>query len=370
MSNRNFFYFFGKSISQRKGRVAIASLSVMLAVSIVTGLAGISYGIRGKLGSTLRSYGANLIVTPRSGDFLPFEYIDAISGIDGVISASGQVFGRVRVRDVDLELIGLEPEKTIGPAWKLQGHLPQKDSDILAGINLRKGLEIETGTTLTLTGDSSKSPGMGPVQFTVSGFFEKGGAEDSALILPLEQAWGLLGIDRKLSAILVRGRPSDLDEVARRIENALPGALIKTLRQVAVPERSILRKIQLLMSLVTIVVLFAAVVSIMSSMGANVIERREEIGLMKALGASRNGIRAFYLAEATLTGITGGISGFILGYALTQAVSWGAFGSLIPVPVYFVLISVVSGLLLSLAASHIPVRDALKYNPAVILREE
>jgi putative ABC transport system permease protein len=145
---------------------------------------------------------------------------------------------------------------------------------------------------------------------------------------------------------------------------------VKTLRQVAVAEASLLGKMQLLMILVTVVVFFAASVSIMSTMGANVLERREEIGLMKAIGATRNNIKIFYIAEALLIGCAGGAAGFLLGYLFTQAVSWGAFNSFITFPLYLSLLSIGAGLIISLVASHFPVSDALKYNPAVILREE
>ncbi len=390
MMNKNFLFFFGRSIAQRRGRIAIAALSVTLAVSIVTGLAGITYGIRGKLGGALRSYGANLIVTPETGDFISFDTLSVISGIDGVISASGHIFGRITINDSTLELIGLDTKKLKEMGWKLQGHVPAESGEILAGTNLKKALDLDIGLPVTLSSEAistsaslvinaatrakGQTDGMAEsrriMQFTISGFIEKGGPEDSAFILPLPQAWELLGRPQLLSAILVRGRTAKLDAISERIRSTVRGIQIKTLRQVAVAEQSLLEKIQILLLLVTAVVLFAAIVSIMSSMGANVIERREEIGLMKALGATRNNIRAFYFAEALLTGVAGGIAGYVIGYIFTQAVSWGAFGSFIHIPIYFMLISVVSGLLLSVAASHFPVWDALTYNPAVILREE
>jgi putative ABC transport system permease protein len=127
---------------------------------------------------------------------------------------------------------------------------------------------------------------------------------------------------------------------------------------------------QLLMILVTLVVLFAAVVSIASTMGANVLERREELGLMMAIGATRGEIGMFYKAEALLIGLTGGMTGFVFGYISAQAISRGAFESFISMPLSLPLLSLAAGVLISLSASHFPVRDAIREKPALILRGE
>ncbi len=362
--NRGFLYFFRKSISQRTGRVVIASLSVMLAVAIVTGLVGITSGIKAKLGSELQAYGANLIVSPLNQDLLDTDALKVILGLDGVAQVSGQIYSRVLIKDSSVEVMGIEMDKMKESGWRLNGDWPQNKREIVAGNNIKEAMKIEKG------GELSLQTNTGLLNFSVSGFVERGGPEDNAFIMTLPQAWDLMGSENKLSAILVKGESGKLDNISARITGAVKDVIVKTMRQVAVAEESLLRKIQLLMTLVTIVVFFAATVSIMSTMGANVLERREEIGLMKALGATRNRIRLFYFAEAVLIGLTGGVAGFCLGYLFTQAVSWGAFNALIGIPLYLFVLSIAAGLAVSLVASHFPVANALKYNPAVILREE
>jgi putative ABC transport system permease protein len=336
----------------------------MLAVAIVTGLAGITSGIKAKLGSELQAYGANLIVSPSNQDLIDVNALKVISGLDGVAQASGQIYGRVFIKESSVEVIGIEINQMKESGWRLDGNWPKNKQEIVAGNNIKEALKIEKGGEVSLqTNDRQKS-------FSVSGFVERGGPEDNAFIMTLPQAWDLMGSENKISAILVRGESGELDNISAGITNAVKGVKVKTMRQVAVAEESLLRKIQLLMTLVTVVVFFAATVSIMSTMGANVLERREEIGLMKALGATRNRIRLFYFAEAVLIGLAGGVAGFCLGYLFTQAVSWGAFNALIGIPFYLFILSIAAGLAVSLIASHFPVANALKYNPAVILREE
>ena len=105
-------------------------------------------------------------------------------------------------------------------------------------------------------------------------------------------------------------------------------------------------------------------------MGANVIERREEIGLMKALGATRADIRRFFLSEALLAGFFGACAGYLFGVAVAEAVSVKAFGSYVPVNLLVVVAAVASGMVISAVSTYFPVRDAMRYNPAVILRGE
>lgn len=359
-----FLFFFSKSVSQRKGRVAIASLSVMLSVAVVTAMVGITSGIKEKLGSELKAYGANIIVSPAKGDFLDYPDLESIGKLEHVEEATGQVLGRAYIGKQTIEVIGLDLSRLRGMGWRLFGRWPEREGEILAGINLREALGIGEGKTVAL-----ESEGRGE-DFFVCGLIEKGGPEDSAFIMSIREAWRLTGTDGKLSAVLVRGKSGELESIVNRIRAAVPAATVKTFRQVAFAEEALLVKIQLLMALVTFVVLCATAISVASTMGANVLERREEIGLMKALGATRNDISSFYTAEAVLIGLAGGLSGYLFGFLSAQAISKGAFNSFVGMPSYLPLFSAAIGLTVSVAAAYFPVRGAMKYDPAVILRGE
>ncbi len=364
MKSKWFLKFLVKSIVLRKGHIIIASLSVTLAVLIVTAMMGITIGINEKLGSELKAYGANIIVSGQTGGYLDYNALDSITAIENVNSVEGQIFGNAVTAQQSVEIIGLNVESIKETGWRLSGEWPVEKKEILAGINLKESLGLEKGKTIYLQHESRVLPAV------VSGFIERGGPEDNALIMQLTDAWELTGLNNKLSAVLVRGRSGQLEEIVKSIRQAEPSALVKTFRQVALAEKSLLDKIQLLMVLVTIAVLFSAGISVTSTMGANVLERREEIGLMKAIGATNREISYFYISEALLTGLIGGLAGYVLGYISAQAISNGAFNSYIQMPLYLFFTSVTMGVMLSLFASHFPVRDALKANPAVILRGE
>jgi putative ABC transport system permease protein len=371
MKKKWMLLFLFRSMSQRKGRVIVASLSVTLAVSIISGMIGITEGINEKLGSELKAYGANIIVSPAEGGYLTSDLVNEVLGIENVTDAEGQLFGTALLYESASDFIGVDMKGLKGKGWKYEGTWPDKRKEILAGINLKRALNLDEGSEIFLAPSLTEDRGeQKRIKFIVSGFIERGSSEDNAFILSMEDAWELSGREGRLSAVLVRADPDAIDNVVSSMKQQFPFTEVKTFRQVAYAEQSLLGKIQLLMALVTIVVLLAAVISVGSTMGANVLERREEIGLMMALGATKNMINSIYALEAALMGLAGGCAGFVLGYLSTQAISSGAFGSGISMPFYIVFLSVINGLIIALLSSYFPVRDALKYKPAEILRGE
>jgi len=98
------------------------------------------------------------------------------------------------------------------------------------------------------------------------------------------------------------------------------------------------------------------------------VERRKEIGLMKAIGAPDRGIASLFMAEAVIIGLLGGLAGYVTGYYLAQFIGQRVFGS--PVMLAPVVIPMTIGISLAVAAgaSAVPIRRALGIEPAVVLR--
>lgn len=365
MKMRWFVHFIRRAVRQRLGRVLVASLAVTIATGMVSAAIGLSMGIGRKLGGELRAYGANIIVSPgpqKGGAWLRGKDAEAIRSLDGVEEASGQLYLRGIIEGrAEVEVIGLQPESLKG--WRMTGRLPG-EKEALAGVDIKEALGLKEGDFIRLALEA------GSYEMRVSGFVERGGAEDGALLVGLGELQRISGLEGRLSAVLVRGRAGGLEDTAQKIMRAVPGAEVKTVRQVALAEESFLGKIKLLMLLVSLVVVPASGISVSSTMSATVIERRKEIGLMMAIGGTRAEVGFFYLAEAALIGLFGGVLGFLTGFAASQAVSKGAFGSYIEMPAVSAVISVALGIFISLVSSAAPLRGALGERPSVILRGE
>jgi putative ABC transport system permease protein len=357
---RWFFYFSKRSLQQRKGRFLISALSVLLTVALFTALIVISTGMRQKMGRQLSAYGANMIVSPEGKESIPFETAEKVATIsNGIRDHDYHLYGEISVKGLVVDIIGLDISKAKG--FRIQGKIPDRGNEAMIGRRLATFLDLKTGDILVPEGKD--------IMLEITGVFEKGTDEDSSIIMGLDDARRLTGIEG-VSAIMMNVDPSMIDRIGERIRKEFPYLRVKTIRQIALAEESLLRKMQLLMLLVTVVVLFSSAVSLGSTMGANVIERREEIGLMKALGATRKAMRNFFLYEALIEGITGSITGIIIGIIMAEAISLSAFDSYAPVEPLYLLFPFLTGLLLSAMAIYIPVRDAVKTLPSVILRGE
>jgi len=360
MMNEWFVYFLKRSIAERKGRFIIASAAVMLTVTVVTALATLSLGIRDKIGAELKQYGANMIITDRAGGAIDLLVANNISTMQEYVQGvSFHLYGTAAIKQAVIEIIGTEPDKMTG--YRVYGSLPRAADEVMVGVNLKDVLKVKQGDVVRFDN--------GAAGFRVTALFEKGSDEDSTLVMPIEGARKLLHVEG-VSAVLLNVDTALLHEAESSFRQRYPSVEVKTLRQVAVAEEHILSRIQLLMLLVTAVVLFSSIIALGSTMGANVIERMEEIGLMKSLGATREHIRDFFMFEAAAAGLAGAVAGYLLGVAAAEVVSKTAFGSFIPVTIGVAPLSILLGIFIAVISTYLPVRDAMKIVPAQILRGE
>jgi putative ABC transport system permease protein len=161
-----------------------------------------------------------------------------------------------------------------------------------------------------------------------------------------------------------------ISSIALQVKQVLPGADVRVIRRVAEGEGAILTRVRTLLWLVTFASLLAAALAVGASSAASVIERRTEIGLMKALGAGAGMVGFLLAAEQLLLALVGGGLGYVLGILLARLVGQRIFGA---APEFsFLVLAVIVGLaaIVTLLGSAIPLRRASRYEPAPILRGE
>src|SRR5205807_7222612 len=231
--------------------------------------------------------------------------------------------------------------------------------------------------------------------FVVTGILSTGDSEENAVILSIKSVQELSerpGLYRKLYVSALT-RPEDdfarrdprtmkpdelerwscspyVSSIAYSIRQVLPGSDVRVIRRVADGEGKILTRVRTLLWLVTFASLLAAALAVGASSAASVIERRTEIGLMKALGAGSGTVGWLLAAEQLLLAFVGGGLGYALGILLARLVGMKFFGAA-PAPSLLVFL-VVLGLaaVVTLLGSAIPLRRASRIEPAPILRGE
>lgn len=279
------------------------------------------------------------------------------------------------------------------PWWQINGHwFSENARECVVGASFAEKRGVKIGDAISLaTGRITRIPSL----FMVTGILSSGGPEDGAVIVPLRYAQVLAdkpGQYRKLYVSALTkpedefGRrdpaamnPADLERwmctpyissIAKSIEEVLPGTDVRVIRRVADGEGAILTRVRALLWMVTFAALLAAGLAVGASAAASVIERRTEIGLMKALGAGSGTVGFLLAAEQLVLAFVGGGIGYSVGTILARLVGQKIFG-IAPAPSLLVLGAVLAlAALVTLMGSAIPLRRASRYEPAPILRGE
>jgi putative ABC transport system permease protein len=161
-----------------------------------------------------------------------------------------------------------------------------------------------------------------------------------------------------------------ISAIALQISQELKGTDVRVIRRVAEGEGHVLTRVRMLLWLVTFAALLAAALAVGASAAASVIERRTEIGLMKALGAGSGLVGVLLAAEQLLLAFVGGGIGYALGIILARLLGERIFGFAPEPKLLVLLIILVLAALITLLGSALPLRRASRYDPAPILRGE
>ena len=292
--------------------------------------------------------------------------------------------------------------RTLNPSWEFEGELPPdpeatfpaETPDAVVGRSLAEKLGLHQGDSLSI----SLAHHMGERQeaaktLRVRAILSTGGAEDDQVFAPLDAVQGWASLPDKVRTVAVSALIKPEDELSRKgpdrmstaerdrwycspyvssivqqISEVIPGSASRAVRPVAETQGNILGKLTVLMGLLSIVALVAAGLSISSLTSLNVIERREEIGLMKALGAEGWLVTGLFFTEMALESLCGGLAGFIGGVLLAKLVGQTVFGTTIGIHWPVLPVALLAALLVSLAGMWMPVRRAVRENPAQVLR--
>ena len=260
---------------------------------------------------------------------------------------------------------------------------------VMAGSEVAAAHNIHAGDVITLKGPAEER------QVTVAAVYDAGGDEDGEFYVPLELAQALGRTEGKVSSIEVSALTTPDNDLARKaaknpsllsaseyetwyctayvsaicyqIQEAIPNSVATAVRKVAESEGAILDKTQLLMILITILSLVGSALGIANLVTASVMERSQELGLLKAIGAKDHSITALILIEILVTALVGGVGGYFMGFGFAQLIGHSVFGSAIEmkamvIPIVVVLIAAVT------AAGSIPaIRMVLRLDPAQVL---
>jgi putative ABC transport system permease protein len=420
------------SFGRRPRRKLLTGAALALGMAVVTAAFSVSLDVGDRLAHEFRALGANLLITPQA-DSLPLEiggvdYRPVNSGAylpEGDLGKIKTIFwhnniaGFAPVMEVPAEvstasssaapvkatLLGtwahhsvvLPDNRTYTTGmdqtnswWHVDGRWFHDNApEAIVGKSFAARTNVKPGDTLHIN-SSDRS-----IALTVMGILSAAGPEDDAIVAPLQVAQHLANKPGQYRRLYVSALTKPEDDFARRnpttmnaadlerwscspyassiayqIKQVLPGVDAHVIRRVAEGEGSILTRVRTLLWLASFAALLAAALAVGASSAAAVIERRSEIGLMKAIGAGSGTIGFLLAAEQLLLAFLGGGVGYAFGIILARFLGEKIFG-VAPEPSILVFIVIlVLAACVTLLGSAIPLHRASRYEPAPILRGE
>lgn len=210
-------------------------------------------------------------------------------------------------------------------------------------------------------------------EFRVAGIVDTGGNEDSIVYATTADVAKLAGSKRGADVVeySVNAMGDDLNAIVKTL-NANPNTGVKaqTVTKITSSDTRIITMLQTLFWIVSLVVLVLTLVGVGTTISSIVSQRRNEIGLRKALGASSQAIGTEFYVESAIYGLIGGLFGTAIGYALARVLCVTVFERAIDINWLLGLASLVLSMLIAVVASIPPVRRATRIDPAIVLREE
>ncbi|WP_169275738.1 ABC transporter permease [Bifidobacterium moraviense] len=430
MTNRRMFVamLFG-AVFRRRGRAIMAVVASMVGAATLFCLAAVCLVVPQQMNDEMRAYGANLIVTPLDSSAGSQGLTDdEVAAVSADVDRSGQAksaayrYENVRINSAPYVIGGIDPAQVaeLNQHWVVDGDWPSV-GNVMIGRDVADAMGLEIGSTITIayrasdngaassdasasasasssaSSSSTAAPTANPTQaaasaangqqvrdgrvstdimegggteFRVAGLVDTGGSEDEIVYALASDVAALAG--NRGWDVVEYSSPAEGDGLTALTDELNRAGKVKAqqVTKITASNQRIVAMLQTLFWIVSLVVLLLTLVGVSTTISSIVSQRRNEIGLRKALGASSRGIGAEFYAESAIYGLVGGLIGTAIGYGFAAALTVTVFSRSLGFNWWLGLGSVALSVLVAVVASVPPVHRATRIDPAVVLREE
>jgi putative ABC transport system permease protein len=388
-----------RSLVVKRPQAALAVGSLLVGAAVAAALLNLYSDVSRKMTQGFRAYGANVIlaravvpggspVTTTLDERVVNELADKARWMKGLrFAAMLHIVARVKPVPPDPRLPEFQNVVAVGtdfaalrglyPGWHVQGATGNGSlgpDECILGAHVASRLHLAGGGTIDLAAaggapDSSSAP---PPPFRVAGILSTGGAEDDRVFLDLGALQRLAGLEGKISLVELNipGESVDVERGVRELADGLPGVEVRPVHQIVESQGRVLGTIRGLAISLTALILVIIGLCVMATMTAIVLERRKDIAVMKALGASDQLIVRLFLSEGAGLGLAGGVMGFAVGALLARELAQCLFQVSLDLSWWTLPAVVLMSVLLAGAATLLPVQIVRGVEPAVVLKGE
>jgi lipoprotein-releasing system permease protein len=301
----------------------ISIIGIALGVAAIIVVMGVMSGFTEEIRSKILGLKPHILVQTFGtlSDVSPVS--KKIEKIDGVVASSPVIWeeGIIQYKERAKGIIikGIDYQKEI-KVTDLKKYIKGSDvsslkDGILIGEELAKNLGILTSDKILII-----SPQLNSQEFKVKGFFNSGMYEydNSLVFLSLEDTQRLFVLGNEYSGIQVKVKDVfKAETIKKELQNVLgPNSIVRTWQDM---DRTLFEALKLekiaMFTILTLIVIVASF-NIASTLVVMVMEKRRQIGILKAVGATSNDIRKIFLYQGSIIGFCGTVSGCIIGLIL------------------------------------------------------
>jgi putative ABC transport system permease protein len=376
-----------KLLRSNRGRLAVALVAVISGAAVISALLNLQFDVERKLTQEFRLLGANIVISPGSSartndaasdssaspalmsEAAVLPQVERMRTSD-VVASAPYLYIVARAHDTPIVVAGtwLDEARQLEPTWKLDGDAVASRDDTaqcLVGRDVARQFGLSPGGEIELAYQERTAP------LRVAGIVDAGGAEDSQVFVNLPVAQKLAGLEGQIQLVQlsVSGTSESIGSFAGQLGSSLPGYDVRPIRQVTEAEGNLLNRTRLLIVSMVVLILVLTALCVLATMAALAMERRADVGLMKALGGTISRIVGLFLAEVGVLGAAGGLIGCLAGLVLAQWMGRRIFGTSIAPRWEIFPITIAMMVVVSMAGA-LPLRRLGKIKPAVILRGE
>jgi putative ABC transport system permease protein len=381
MPDRKMFWRIVRRLfAAQRGRLLVILLALGASAALTAALLNLQVDARDRLTKEFRVFGANIIVAPRdtkssgaSAVTLDESVVEKVrqslpprAAAESYLYLVASVSTTNSAQPVNAVVAGKRTERTDQLSGNSAVVTPGDNTNLcLVGFKAAQQLNLQPGADLALKNDKREEACTSEIADS------RGDAQDSQIVVNLDAAQRLAALPNKVSLIQVSvpGTPREIREYIATLAQNIPAADVHGLRQFTDAEAKIYTRVSGLLTATTALVLALTGLCVMAAMSNVAMERKNDVGLMKAIGGATRRVLRLFLAEAALLGLTGGIVGAAAGLLLSIWLGKTVFGVAARPRLIVYPVSVALTILVAIVSSY-PLRRLANISPAAVFRGE